>query len=355
MSFLITRKPEKLFASSVKFSRWTALENPYLFELTRSDYGVNSTGIRPAYHPTKPTVRTTGDPVTVPIFVLAGDRIYVNSGVYQGIYTVFSVTNEYIVLDTPYIGVGGTGWVNLVDRLQNFKAYIKIYDGVTNVLIDELRLSPDSTGLLIADVSGILRKQLNTTADPTQSTINKANKGISGSFRIGYGATWLYVSEEITTDVTSPEVIVKEKYYWLSAAKQIDGDIASGMSGIGQNLKEFVPKNLASSEAKFLTMFERPTYFDGFPFFLSFIYDEDFDGITLERHQQDADINGIDVGAETDNTLIVSQKHYVNNMKLRAPNAGTKIIKAWLEDGPAETDGYIGVGGIPIGGASKYN
>jgi hypothetical protein len=291
----------------------------------------------------------------VPVFVLAGDRIYVNSGVYQGIYTVFSVTNEYIVLDTPYIGVGGTGWVNLVDRLQNFKAYIKIYDGVTNVLIDELRLSPDSTGLLIADVSGILRKQLNTTADPTQSTINKANKGISGSFRIGYGASWLYVSEEITTDVTSPEVIVNEKYYWLSAAKQIDGDIALGMSGIGQNLKEFVPKNLASSEAKFLTMFERPTYFDGFPFFLSFIYDEDFDGITLERHQQDADINGVDVGSETSTTLIVSQKHYVNNMKLRAPNAGTKIIKAWLEDGPAETDGYIGVGGIPIGGASKYN
>jgi hypothetical protein len=354
MSFLITRRPEKLFASTVKFSRWTALANPYIFEFTRKDYGVNSTGIRPAYHPTKPTVRTTGDPITVPVFVLAGDRIYVNSGVYNGIYTVFSVTNEYIVLDTPYIGVGGTGWVNLVDRLQNFKAYIKIYDAVTSVLIDELRPSPDSTGLLMADLSGVLRSRVDTTADPTQTTINKANKGISGSFRIGYGATWLYVSEEITTPVTSPEIKDEYKYYWLSAALQINGNIASGMNGIGQNLKEYVPKNIAASAAKFLTMFERPTYFDGFPFFLSFIYDEDFYGITLERHQQDADINGVDVGSETSTTLIVSQKHYVNNMKLRAPNAGTKIIKAWLEDGPAETDGYIGVGGIPIGGASKY-
>ena len=194
---------------------------------------------------------------------------------------------------------------------------------------------------------------MNTTADPTQTLINKANKGISGSFKIGYGANWIFVNDDITIPVTLPEVVDEYTYYWASAAQQIDGDISSGMNGIGQNLKKYVPKNLASSEAKFLTAFRRPTYFEGFPFFLSFIYDADFDGLTLERHQQDVDINGVNVGAETDTTLLVSEKHYVNNMRLRAPNAGTKRIKAWLEVGPPETDGYVVVGGIQVGAASK--
>lgn len=353
MSFLITRRPEKLFAGSVKFSRWTALANPYIFELTRADYAVNSTGIRPAYHPTLPTVRLNADPLSVPLFVQAGDRIYVNSGGYNGIYTVHSVTGEYIVLSTPFIGNGGSGRVNLIERLTNFKAYIRIYDGVTGVLIDELRPTPDSTGFLMADVSGVIRSRVDTTADPNQVTLNKANKGISGSFKFGYGASWIYTDDVITTPVTLPEVIDKYNYYWLSAAQQIDGNISAGMDGLGQNMKDYVPKNLSGSAAKFLTAFERPTYFEGFPFFLSFIYDDDFDGITLERHQQDVNINGGNVGAETNTTLIVSQKHYVNNMILRAPNAGTKRIKAWLEVGPAETDGYVVSGGIQIGAATK--
>ena len=353
MSFLITRRPEKLFASSTKFSRWTALANPYLFEFTRKDYGVVSTGIRSFIHPTLPTVRTDGDPLAVPLFVEAGDSIYVNSGIYNGIYTVHSVVGEYIVLNTPFIGVGGAGWVNLIERLTNFKAHIRIYDGVTNDLIDELRLSPDSTGFLLCDVAGVIRKVVDTTADPNQTLINKANKGISGSFKIGYGANWIFVNDEITTPVTLPEVVDDYTYYWASAAQQINGDISSGMNGIGQNLKEYVPKNIASSAARFLTGFQRPTYFEGFPFFLSFIYDADFDGLTLERHQQDVDINVVNVGTETDTTLLVSEKHYVNNMRLRAPNAGTKRIKAWLEVGPPETDGYVVVGGIQVGAASK--
>jgi len=353
MSFLITRRPEKQFTPSVKMSRWTALFNPYLFEMTRADYAVVSTGIRSFIHPTFPTIRTTGDPLSVPLFVQAGDQIYLNSGIYNGIYTVFSVTGEYITIDTPAIGVGGSGWVNLIERLQNFKAYVKIYDGVTDELIDELWLSPDSTGFLLADVSGVLRSRVVTTADPTQTVINKANKGISGSFKLGYGAIWKFVSGAIVNDVVLPEVIDDTIYYWASAAQQVTGNISAGMAGIGQNMKDYVPKDLSGSAAKFLTMFDRPTYFEGFPFFLSFIYDDDFDGITLERHQQDVDINGTNVGAETDTTLLVSEKHYVNNMRLRAPNNGTNRIKVWLETGPAESGGYVVVGGIQVGAASR--
>jgi hypothetical protein len=349
---LVTRRPEKQFAPSVKLSRWTALANPYLFELTRTDFGIVSTGIRPAYHPTLPTVRTNGDPAFVPLFIAPGNRVYINSGMYNGIYTVFSVSGEYVTINTPYIGFGGAGRLNIIERILNYKVNVRVFDAVTDLLIDELFLSPDGTGFLLADVSGVLRSKVVTTADVNQTIINRANKGISGSFRISYGATWRFFDGNIDVDVVYPEKKVSGVYYWASAARQVTGNTSAGMAGIGQNLKEYVPKNLAASEAKFLTMFERPTFFQGFPFFLSFIYDEDFEGITLKRHQQDKDINGVDVGSETSNTLLVTERKYVNNMRLRAPNAGTKVITAWLETGPPDTNGYVEAGGIEVGASS---
>jgi len=349
MSFLITRRPEKLFTGTTKFSRWTGIHNPYNFEFTRQDYGIYNIAIRNAYSTTLPTIWTDGSASGVPQFVSAGDEIYVNSGVYNGVYTVHSVNGQYITIDTPFIGNGGSGRVNLIDRLQNFKAFINIYDAVTDVLIDSVYPKPDSTGFLIYDVSGVLRSLLNTQAEANQSVINLENKGISGSFKIGYGATWKFVSPSLTIDVNSGETIDPSVYYWLSGAKQIDGDTSLGMDGIGQNFKDYVPKNINGSEAKFLTMFETPTYFEGFPFTLSFIYDEDFENVYLERHQQDLNVNGVNVGSETDTNLNVTGRGYVNQMKIRTPNTGADSFDVWLEVGDAIEDGYVVDGGVAQG------
>lgn len=359
MSFLITRKPEKLFTGTVKFSRWTGIGNPYIFELTREDYHVNNTLIRTAYNTTKPTIWTNASAVVLPLVVFAGDQIYLNSGMYQGVYTVFSVSGSYITIDTPYIGGGGQGGINLVDRFINYKAFINVYHGVTNALIDTVYPKPNSKGLLLYDVSGVIRSTVNTSTTTVQSNINKANKGISGSFKIGYGATYTIVLPSTTTTSSIPEVpesptANNEKYYWIAGSKQIAGNVPLTINGIGQNLKEYVPKNISGSAAKFLTMFERPTYFLGFPFFLSFLYDEDFSTVYLDRHQQDVDINSADIGAETSNTLSISEKGYVNQMKVRAPNTGTNAFEVWLETGAAVTGGYVTLGAVPIGATSKY-
>jgi len=360
MSFLITRRPEKLFSGSIKFSRWTALSNPYIFELTRADFTVFNTAVRSAYNATKPTIWLTGtDPAIVAALFVAGDRIYLNSGVYNGVYTVFSVSGVYVTIDTPNIGTGGAGRVNIIERIINFKAYINVYDGVTNALIDTTYPKPDSTGLLVNDVSGIIRSIVDTQASANLSSINRANKGISGSFKIGYGATYKTLIGADVFDIELPEVPSSPEandkiYYWASAARQIDGDTSLGMDGIGQNLKDYVPKDLVGSEAKFLTMFERPTYFEGFPFSLSFIYDEDFKGVYLERHQQDIDVNGTSVGAETNNNLLVSERGYVNQVKNRAVNSGASAFDFWLETGDVVVGGYTISGGLEAGTASAF-
>lgn len=356
MSFLITRRPEKLFTSTTKFSRWTGISNPYNFEFTRRDYGIYNTAIRNAYSTTLPTMWTDGDPAAVPLFVQAGDSIYVNSGVYNGVYTVHSVNGQYITIDTPFIGNGGSGHVNLIEVLTNYKAYVKIYDAVTDQLIDEMFPKPDNSGLLVQDVSGLLRSLVNTDFDAGQSDINVPNKGISGSFKIGYGATYTYVFDGGQFDVTIPEFIDTNIYYWTSSAKQIDGDTALGIDGIGQNLKEYVPKNIAGNYAKFLTMFEAPTYFEGFPFFLSFLYDDaDFEDNYLVRHQQDLNVNGVNVGAETEDNTLVTGKGYNNQMKVRTPNAGTNQFEVWLEVGDEISDfGFISGNVFIFNGVSNY-
>lgn len=350
MSFLITRRPEKLFTGTTKFSRWTALSNPYIFEFLRSDMGVYNTIVRPSYHPTFPTVWTDIPPSFLPLYVQAGDNIYLSSGMYQGVYEVHSVSGQYITINTPDIGNGGAGRGNLVDAITNFKASIAVHDAVTNELIDTFYPKPDSTGFLLQDVSGVVRSQVQTAFEANQSNINIANKGISGSFYIVYGATYTLTTvagesfPSVISDVQDPNT-----YYWISAAKQITGDVSDGMDGIGQNMKEYVPKNISGSEAKFLTMFERPTYFEGFPFTLSFLYDDDFESVYLDSHQQDINVNGVNIGSESANTLLVNGRGYVNQMKIRTPNTGSDAFNVWLETGDNISNRYMFNGYVASG------
>jgi hypothetical protein len=273
---------------------------------------------------------------------------------YNGVYSVAGINGQYITIDTPFIGNGSSGWINLIEVFTNFKAFVKIYDGVTGQLIDTVFPKPDSTGLLLCDVSGILRSMVDTQTVLNQTSINKPNKGISGSFTIGYGATYKLVLSGSTTDQTIAELHKPEKYYWVTAAQQVIGNITLGMDGLGQNMKNYVPKNINGTAAKFLTMFDKPTYFEGFPFFLSFLYDEDFSTEYLERHQQDVDINGTSVGAETDNTLLVTGRGYVNQMLIRTPNATADGFDVWLETGGEIVNGYVEEGYVNIGYTSIF-
>lgn len=354
MSFLITRRPEKLFDGTVKFSRWTALHNPYIFEFTRQDVNVYNVLIRPSYNATLPTVWTDGNAALLPTYVQAGDSIYINSGHYNGVYEVYSVSGQYITLNTPHLGNSGAGYANLVDAFTNFKADIKVYNAITGTVIDTVYPKPDSTGLLLCDISGIIRSTIDTKFEANQTDINVANQDLSGSFYLGYGGTYTLVIGSTSFNLTIPETVDPNVYYWVSAAKQITGDISEGMDGIGQNMKEYVPKNISGSGAKFLTMFERPTYFEGFPFTLSFLYDEDFSTVYLERHQQDVDVNGTDVGAETDTNLLVTGRNYVNQLKVRTPNTGSAAFDVWLETGDTISGGYVVSGAIPIGATNQY-
>lgn len=333
MSLVITKRPDRFIGN--KWSRWSALFNPYMFELTRKDYNITTTAIRPAYHATLPTCETDANPAQLPSQLSAGQQVYIKSGNYNGVYTVHSVNGNYITLDTPYIGFGTAGWVNLLELLVNYKMYINIYNS-DGTLIDTLYPKPDSTGLSKVDVSGVIKKLVQNIDTEQFTQINTKNSNISGSFYLGYGFSYKIGSLSVVT--TEQQDIYS--YYWVSAAQQIDGTAVS----YGQNLAEYVPFRYnanTASEAKFLTSFRNPTYFVGFPFSLSFIYSEGFTTEYLERHQQNKDVNGTATSAESSDVLADSEQGSVNTMQLAAVEALTETLDVWLQTGGTIEDGYV--------------
>lgn len=326
MAINITKRPEKYIGS--EFSRWTALTNPINFEVMRTDFNVLSTAIRLFIHPTLPTVQTDANPLELPLFVQAGDEIYLSSGPYTGIQTVHSVTGQYITIAMAYTGtVGGSGYVNLIDYLTNFKIGFRLRD-LDGGLIDGGFYSPDGTGLTIINVNGLLKKLLVTEDSYSYILQNQKNVGMSGGYYVEYSINYnigtLNIAGTYITDATN--------YYWISAANQI-------LNFYGQNMGDYVPLNQADFYAKFLTSFAQPTIWDGLPSSISFIYSENFPDVYLVRHQQNRDINGNPTSAETTQILLNSEQGFMNAMALDAVDADTVTIDVWIETGDAIPDG----------------
>lgn len=352
MALYITRRPEKTVGTKV--SRWGAIHNPYIFELTRKDYMVINTTVRPAYNPDYPAVQTDALPADLAVIVQAGDNIYLNSGIYEGTFLVEDVIDEFIIINTPDIGTGGSGWVNFPEVLLNYKTFINVY-GPTD-LVSTLWLKPDSTGLIMADVSGVIKSTIETRDIESFININERDDELSGQLRIGYGA--MYKIGDVV--ITNTETLDGFEYYWVSAAMQVDGKTVLGMAGKGQNMAVHVPFNESGSAAKFLTMFEKPVMFEGYPFSISFIYGNDFfggegfDSYYLERHQQNYNINRQVTSAESDQTLLVTGVEYVNGLMLADPDATTTEMDVWLEVAGVVVDGYVDSGGLESGSVDLY-
>lgn len=344
MAINITKRPEKYIGS--QFSRWTALHNPINFEVSRTDFNVINTAIRAFIHPTLPTVKTDANPAELPLFVQPGDRIYLKSGVYTGIQTVLSVTGQYITIDATYSNVGGSGWVNLIDYLTNFKIGFRLRSNITGEIIDGGFYTPDGTGLAIINVNGLLKKLLVTEDNYSYILQNQKNDGLSGGFAVEYSIN--YNIGEL--NIAGTYIADSTEYFWLSAAQQV-------LDFYGQNMADFVPLNQADYYAKFLTLFNQPTIWVGLPSAIHFIYSEQFPTTYLVRHQQNLDANGNPTSAESTQILLNSEAGFMNAMALADPDADTAFIDFWIETGGAIPEGgdYVDDGFMDAEFVSEYS
>ena len=101
------------------------------------------------------------------------------------------------------------------------------------------------------------------------------------------------------------------------------------------------------NRAKFLSDFEKPTFFRDFPFDLSFIYSEKIKGNAVARNEQKFDLNQGLVGGIEEDGLDASQHTHVNRMILKDDYDAAKEVDVWLSldnDVMAEPELYVDPG-----------
>ncbi len=285
-------------------SRWNAAFNPIVFTYQRKDFEVTAVTLDTLSG--NAAVSVNCDTTVVATAIAANTaainnaailnvvltnimpvNIYINAGVYTGVFTVNAVqTNGSLVINTAYVA-NATGFINinLLRPYYQVRTQITYQDpisGQPNSIISTNR--PDNTGLVKADISNFLQSLLRAKDDSNFTQTNYRDSNLSASYQIAYTEYW---DGKLTGAQTLNYIPITDPFYVLYAAKQL-GDAYGG------NLAAYVPFQSvtdSSQLAKWVTDFAEPAYSNGYPFDIGFIYSEDIAGLQLYCQFTLLDIN----------------------------------------------------------------
>lgn len=227
----------------------------------------------------------------------SGSLLYLSSGSYPGVHVLQSVSANKILTLTPadpgHLSFGG--FLNLVGSRENYYLEIRIKDD-NGALLGYRIERPSPEGMITADLRTSARSILSPQNDHPYSNINWPDLKISTRFYIETRERWqgLDPSDPYLVDQISPGN--ERTYFCLLSGAQIQ-------ERGGGNLINYTPVLVDSSDrALFLSDFEEPTYFPGYPFDLSFIWDPGIN-VEVDRRQDDETSPEYPVGTFTDRLL----------------------------------------------------
>lgn len=218
---------------------------------------------------------------------------------------------------------------------------IKIFEVGSNTLLASNTVRPFKAGSWFVSIDPYIRSYLlsDYSADFT-SFDNYIDAGNALNFYITYdqifddGSDTLFNSEQ-TKPITA-----------MCSAMQF-GDTNGG------NMIEYVPFNTDLSEGskmKFLTKFERPVMWTGYPFSLSFIYSLEIQGVQIIKREIQQNINrgSLQTTNTNLNPLEIGQ---VNYLKVREPNQlyAKSVLLSIRTEGEVIDNNYVNEGYVDEG------
>lgn len=269
MITLISTPSHSDSVSPPNISRWVATESPNNFRLFRHDFEIltagNSGGL--LYLTVVPGSYSGVADDVISVFNKSLNEMYVG--------TVEYLPNNYTILtDIPFIaGFDPTDPALDPDRDEAYFNDNTLYGGyyfegrlTVNGIIEALttKASPDRYGYADLDVSGILRikTSLGKTGDYSSIVMKEPTK--SGKFSFDYRGCW-YGSNEVWIpeggSISPPSDVIN--WYYGECVRSEEQ---------GSNLYDYVANDVF--DAPFLNSFEKPVYFAGLPFDISFILPE---------------------------------------------------------------------------------
>lgn len=217
---------------------------------------------------------------------------------------------------------------------------IQIYEIGSNTLLAAVTIRPFRAGNLIFDVAPYVRAYLFsryytdfTDGDNWKDAGNQINFYITYTQLFDSGASQIFNSDQ------SRPIIA------CCSAMQF-GDQNNG------NMMPYMPFNTDRSEEdkmKFLSCFETPVKWVGWPLTISFIYSNDLIGVQVYKKETEQNINHSTL-IFADYDLSISQRKAINYLKINEPSQPTvKFIKTALYTGDPVTDYYVDPGYVDEG------
>lgn len=349
MSLVVTKYPESNVDGNTQFvSKWSAVHHEMNFKMQRRDHIVNF-DVNPG---DGNQIRLWAFlPPGVTSIVFVGEVIFLQSN--NGDFGTFTVAatspgGYFYINKVAGFNPVGSGYINKVQARPNYFIKINIYvvdESNTYVLVGQSRNRPDSKGVANVDVSSFLKSKVGYVNDFDYSKLNAKDLSLGGGYNITYSENWKGF-EGAFSGISNLNI-----RFFVNAAKQIQDKY-------GANMGEYVPfyfdaPSAAYPKSKFLSDFEKPTYFPGFPFSLGFLYSEYLVGITTYKGEQEFDVNGNSTTVPDLQGLENTASQNVNRLTLSGNYPTTsKTVKVWLETTGEEdcvkmvTPGYIQVGFI---------
>jgi len=242
-----------------------------------------------------------------------------------------------IYADSPYSAysrwVAGSNPINykflftdVDDRIS-----LKIYEYGTNLLLSSSTHAPRPDKTMNLDIAEYANDYLYSTLQ----NITVRNKKDTGSTLKIYFTYVIYNKYE-DPDTLSARTIYTEQYIAVTSSAMQFGD------KYGSNMAKYLPFAFDAPtqyKSEMLTMFKEPVYFEGFPFTLSFIYNED-----IASHEVHINESRLDVNKSLLSTVVsdldTTQAGVINLLTLNTPT-GENYIKFNLSVGDAIPQAYV--------------
>lgn len=217
---------------------------------------------------------------------------------------------------------------------------VYIYEYGSNTLLGKSTYTPRGSTLRV-DISHEIQSYI----------YSRLNTDFSGGINCkDIGSTLkCYIKYQLVTmngNLPVPETIISDEsnnIYVCNSAKQIK-------ELYGQNMGEYVPYGIEGIlKAKWLSKFEQPVYFAGYPFTISFIYSDLVVGHEIKLIEDRRNINASHLNNE-ETDLDISQGHSINYLKLQdsyPSNVG--FVDITLSTGQPADDLYVQEGYVEQG------
>jgi len=279
--------------------------------------------------------------------VRAGDVIKIQTNVWTIITTVSSVvfnsagnTEIYLVANVP-----STQQSPIITSINDYRVECRVFHGrkeqeqggslVMRQVGNVISIPPDSAGVVELYVNTFLKSFVDLSNTINLQKKNTSDDGVWGRFYVQYREKWDNDGKAIEDGWTPSSPGSSVMRWWVSAVKQIksEGDVSM--------FPKVTPPD-DPSMGKFLTSFEKPEYYVGYPNEISFIWKNEADWKALESKEVKLN-QSQEVTATVETDLLTEGYQAVNRLSLTDASTAAFLVVS-IETDLAAPEQYVNVG-----------